>query len=405
MLEQIATAFERKDYQTATKLLKHLLKESPENPWVQFYLGRLHEVSGIPQEAEKVYRQLLRSTTNAKILSQARQGLQRLEEIMQEERKQAIVQATTADASNAIGVLVLEPISNEVKTQAAQKFAQIMQLDIYSARLILPSRGWRLYRSGAVGELKFYGEQLRNADIPCFWATLAEIQKIQVFQVNYFLESTQKATVVCRNQANQLGSLSFDWSEVKGRVLGSLPIFEEVIDRDVRGKLERKTQTQDYYQFYDLHLLGRGCILRFYDNGYEFQQGLEIADKACQNTIRINWTSLLGWVDKQLHTSSLNGENPPKFGAAASPDPTSLHTQQAPQVKVWSDFTIFAQTVLEQTQMLEQIQSHIHILRRKQTNWDPAFHLYSGLVFLKNLSVNSKCVRDGMGVTESDCKN
>ncbi len=357
MLEQIATAFERKDYQTATKLLKHLLKESPENPWVQFYLGRLHEVSRKHQEAEKVYRQLLCSTTNTKILSQARQGLQRLQEIEQEERKQAIVQATMADASNAIGVLVLEPISNELKTQAAQKFAQIMQVDIYSARLVLPSRSWRLYRSGAVGELKFYGEQLRNAGIPCFWVALAEIQKIQVFQANYFLESTPKATVVCRNQENQLGSLSFDWSEVKGRVLGLLPIFEEVIDRDVRGKLERKTQTQDYFQFYDLHLPNRGCILRFYDNGYDFQQGLEIANHASQNTISINWNSLLSWVDKQL-----------------------------PQTKVMSDFTNFAQTVLDQTEMLEKIQSHIHILRRKQTNWDPAFHLYSGLVFRKNVS-------------------
>ncbi|MBR8835713.1 MAG: tetratricopeptide repeat protein [Stigonema ocellatum SAG 48.90 = DSM 106950] len=357
MLEELATAFERKDYHTATKLLKHLLEESPENPWVQFYLGRLDEVSGKHQEAQNVYRQLLRSTTNAKILSQARQGLQRLEEIEQEKRKQAIAQATMADGGNAIGVLVLEPISNEFKNQAAQKFAQIMQLDPYSAKLVLPTRGWRLYRSGAVGELKYYGEQLQNANISCFWVTLAEIHKIQVFQVNYFLESTPKASVVCRNQENQLGSLSFDWSEVKGRVLGLLPIFEQVIDRDVRGKLERKTKTQDYFQFYDLHLPGRGCILRLYDNGYDFQQGLEIASQSSLNTIKISWNSLVGWLEQQI-----------------------------PQVKVWSDFTPFAETILDKTEMLEQMQSHIHILRREQTNWDPAFHLYSGLVFRKNVS-------------------
>jgi len=336
MLEQLTTAFERKDYQTATKLLKQLLKESPENPWVQFYLGRLHEVSGKYQKAEKVYRQLLSSTTNTQILSQARQGLQRLQDIEQEERKQAILQATTADANSAkLGVLVLEPISNEFKTQAAQKFAQIMQLDIYSARLLLPSRGWRLYRSGQIGELKFYGEQLRNADIPCFWATLAEIQQIQVFQVNYFQASTPQATVVCRDQANKLSSLSFDWSEVEGRVVGLLPIFEQVVDRDVRGRLERKTQIQDYFQFCDLHIPSKGCILRLCDNGYDFQQGLEIAAQASQNTITIHWNSLVGWLDKQL-----------------------LH------VKAMSDFTIFAQTVIEQTEMLSQIQSHVHIFRR-----------------------------------------
>jgi len=40
----------------------------------------------------KVYRQLLRSTTNAKIVTQARQGLQRLEAEEQEQRQRAIAQ-------------------------------------------------------------------------------------------------------------------------------------------------------------------------------------------------------------------------------------------------------------------------------------------------------------------------
>lgn len=196
-------------------------------------------------------------------------------------------------------------------------------------------------------------KQLRNAGIPCFWTTLVEIQKIQVFQVKYFQESAPEATIVCSNQANQLGSLSFDWSEVKGRVVGLLPIFEEVVDVDARRKLQRKVETQDYAQFCDLHLPSRRCILRLYDNGYEFQQGVEIADTS-QNTIRINWNNLLGWIDQKL-----------------------------PQVKIWSDFTPFAETVLDYKEMLGKIQPHIHLFRRQKTNWDPAFHLYSGLVFLK----------------------
>ncbi|MHC5826408.1 MAG: tetratricopeptide repeat protein, partial [Nostoc sp.] len=56
MIEQVAIAFDHKDYQTAAKLLKQLQKESPENPWVQYYLGRLDEVSEKRQEAEKIYR-------------------------------------------------------------------------------------------------------------------------------------------------------------------------------------------------------------------------------------------------------------------------------------------------------------------------------------------------------------
>ncbi|MHC0064653.1 tetratricopeptide repeat protein [Nostoc sp. UIC 10890] len=355
MIEQVAIAFEHKDYQTAAKLLKQLLVESPEHPWVQYYLGRLHEVSEKHQDAEKIYRQLLRDTRNAKIVTLAREGLRRLQEMELEERQRAISQAKSEPNNTELGVLVLEPLSNEMKAEASRKFAQIMQLDPYTARLLLPSRGWRLYRTGQVGELKFYGKQLQQAGIPCFWATIAQIQQIQVYQVKYFQECTPQTTVVCRNEANQLGSLTFDWSEVTARVVGLLPIFEEVVDRDVRGKLERKTQTQDYAQFCDLHIPGRRSILRFDDSGYEFQEGLEIIPQASQNTIRINWNILSSWIDQQL-----------------------------PQVKIWSDFTSFADTTLDQTEMLSHIKSHIHLLRREQTNWDSAFQLYSGLILLKN---------------------
>ncbi|MDZ7960485.1 MAG: tetratricopeptide repeat protein [Aulosira sp. DedQUE10] len=360
MIEQVATAFERKDYTTAAKLLKQLLKESPENPWVQFYLGRLHEVSRNYEDAEKSYRQLLRNTTNTKILIQARQGLQRLQEIEQEARQRAIIQVTNEPSNTELGVLVLEPLSNELKAQAAPKFAQILQIDTYTARLTLPTRGWKLYRTGQVGELKFYGTQLQKAGIPCFWATISEIQQIQVFQVNYFAESADNTTVFCRNQTNQLGSLTFNWSEVKARVSGMLPIFEQVVDVDAHRQLERKTQTQDYAEFCDLHLPGRRCILRLCDQSYQFQQGLEISSHPNQNTIKINWNLLQEWLEQQL-----------------------------PQIKVWSDFTHFAQTILDQTEMLSNIKSHILLLRRDKTNWDSAFHLYSGLVF-SNLTEQGK---------------
>ena len=355
MIKQVAAAFENRDYPTAAKLIKQLLKESPEDPWVLFYLGRLYEVTEKYQEAEKVYRQLLRNTIGAKIVIATREGLQRLQTIQEEKTKQAIAEVTSEPDNTEQGVLVLEALNDEIKTEAAQKFAQIMQIDAYSARLLLPSRGWRLYRSGMLGELKFYGEQLLNATIPCFWAKLTDIQKIQVFQVDYFSELDSKATVVCRNKENQLGSLSFDWSEVKRRVKGLLPIFEEVIDRNVRGRLERKTQTQDYFQFYDLHLPNRNCILRLYDNGYEYQQGVEITPYSSQNTIRINWANLLKFLDQKLQ-----------------------------KIQICSDFTTFAETTLDRVEILEKIQPHINLLRREKSNWDPAFQLYSGLVFVKN---------------------
>ena len=291
MIEQVASAFEKKDYRTAAKLLKQLLKESPDNPLAQLYVGKLHEVSGKHQKAEQVYRQLLRDSNNSKILTQARQGLQRLEDIEKQQRQKAIAKATSNPENQETGILILEPIANELKKEAAQKLANILQTDAYTARLSLPSRGWRLYRSGALGELKFYGEQLYNAGIPCFWTTLTAIQKIEVFQVHYFKELPQ-LTVVCENQDNQLGSLTFEWSQVTAQVQGLLPIFEEVVNLNSRQrKIQRKTQTQDYFHFCDLHIPSKNCILRIYDNGYKFNQGVAISSQTSQYTIRINWNN------------------------------------------------------------------------------------------------------------------
>ncbi len=351
MLDQVAAAFERQDYQTASELLSKLSQDSPDHPWVQFYIGRLHEVSSRHTEAEKVYRQLLQNTTNTKVIAQARQGLARLSAIEQAERQQAIAQFKAANQTQ-LGILILEPIHTD-KTIAAQKFAQIMQIDPYTARLLLPSRGWRLYRTGEIGELIYYGEQLKLAGIPCFWTTIASIQAIRVFQVSHFQEISPQATVICRNEANQVGSLTFNWSEVKGSVNGLLPIFEEVVDQDARRKLLRKTQTQDYAQFCDLHIKDR-CILRLSDSNYQFQKGEKIATQANLNTVRINWNSILAFLDQQL-----------------------------PQIKTWSDFTHFAESVLDHTEALSPISSHIHLLRREETSWDPAFQLYSGLAFYR----------------------
>lgn len=355
MLSRVTAAFECQDYDTAAKILQQLLLDSPQDPWVQFYWGQLHEVTGDLAVAANVYQQLLHDSINSKILAQARQGWQRVEVLLSQQRQQAIAQATADPEDTQIGVLVLEPIANESKTQAAQKFAQIMQVDPYTARLVLPRRSWRLYRTGAIGELRFLGQHLRESDVPCFWATIAQIQKIRVFQVNYFQSADPVATVVCQDEQGQLGFLTFNWSEVCQRVAGLLPIFEQVVDTNVRGKLQRKTQTQDYAQYCDLHLINRNCILRLCDRTYQFGHGI-IFDQHnqpnSQMTTRINWNHLTNFLNQQLAGTIL------------------------------SDFTPFAQTALEQINSLG-IPSHIHLLRRDETNWDPAFHLYSGLAFLK----------------------
>ena len=354
MLEEIIAAFETKDYQTVAKLLKPLLQKSPGDPWVHFYLARLHEVTGKRQEAENIYRKLLKGTINNKILSQARQGLQRLKDIEKAEKEQAIAAATLDPSDAEQGILVLEPIENEKKSLIAPKLAQIMEVDPYSARLMLPSRSWRVYRTGKIGEMEFYGRQLQAVEIPCFWIKISHIQAIKVHKVEYFSSSFTQANAICINEENQIESIKFDWSEVTAKVMGLLPIFEQVVDINVRGKLERKTQTQDYAHFCDLHLPSKGIILRIYDQGYDFQQSLDITPNPTQNTMRINWNTLISWVDKKITPA-----------------------------KTWSDFQAFGETVLDQTDVLNHISAHIKLFRREESNWDKAFHLYSGIIFVQ----------------------
>ncbi|MFB2967757.1 tol-pal system YbgF family protein [Aerosakkonema sp. BLCC-F183] len=356
MIDQVAAAFDRKDYREAARLLKQLTQQSPQDPWVQFYIGRLHEVTGKLEAAEKAYRQLLRNTTIPKIMSGARQGLQRLEQNEKQRRQQAIAIAKADPKNTQPGVLILEPISTEVKTQAAKNFARIMNLDPYKARLLLPSRGWRLYRTGAIGELQVYNQELLSANIPNFCAILADIQKINVFRVSHFQSVSPQPTVVCHNQQNQLGSLSFNWQEVRQVIPARLPIFEEVVDHDHLRRLQRRVETQDYAQICDLHLPSRRSILRIYDSAYEFQQGVDFTSEHEMATNRRNWNRLSDFLNSRL-----------------------------PHAKVLSDFTSFAETALDRSELLDTIPPHIELFRRAESYWDPAFQLYSGLVFLKYL--------------------
>jgi len=362
MIEEVSAAFDRKDYRNAAQLLKDLVKQEPQNPWVQLYVGRLHKVTGKLEAAETAYLMLLRNTTIPKIMTAARQGMQRLAEMEKETKRQALAESKASPDAEEQGVLVLEPIADDAKTAAAQKFARIMQLDPYTARLHLPSRSWRLYRAGSVGELRYYGQQLDEAEIPSFWASIADIKKINVFRVNYFESEAKQPTVFCQNEHDQQGSLAFNWSEVGARVEGLLPIFEEVVDMDWQRKLQRKTKTLDYAHFCDLHLPARRSILRLCDHNYQFQNGVVLsqtkhaqAQPISQQTTRTNWNSLLTFVNQKL-----------------------------PQTRIWSDFTAFAETGVEQVQLLQSFNSHIDLLRREDTPWDCAFHLYSGLVFLRH---------------------
>ncbi|MEB3279116.1 MAG: tetratricopeptide repeat protein [Lyngbya sp.] len=368
-IEQVAAALEHQDYKTAAKLLKQLQKQSPQNPWVLFYIGRWYEGTDKLKSAEKIYRQLLQNATNPKVIDQARKGLQRLETIEQNRRQAAITQAKTDPRNSETGVLILEPINPEQKQAAAQHLAKLLNTDPYTARMQLQSRGWRLYRTGEMAELQVYGQEMQKGKIPVFWVSLSDIERIHVFRVLYFQSLSPQPVVVCQNQNNQLGSLSFDWSEVSQRVEGLLPLFMEAMDYDPRrrrtDRFRHKEMTQDYAQVYDLHLGVRQSILRFCDQTYDFQQDISLnpartskspgeRSYPMENTTRLNWNRLLERFNRSLAN-----------------------------VPLWSDFTPFAETAIDYTQLLSRLKSHVDIERKSDTPWDSAFHLYSGLVFLK----------------------
>ncbi|HEY9628543.1 MAG TPA: tetratricopeptide repeat protein [Coleofasciculaceae cyanobacterium] len=358
MLDQIAAAFDRQDYKTAAQLLKQFRQQSPDNVWARLYVGRLQEVSGKSEAAAAIYRQLLQETRNPKVVTQAREGLQRLNAEAKAQREEAIAQATADPANAGVGFLILEPIEAAARTETARKFAQIMKLDAYMARMILPSRGWRLYRTAALGELQLYGQELQKAGIPAFWVSLAAIQKIRVFRVQYFQAASPQPTVLCKSEADQLGSLTFEWSEVANRVEGLLPIFEDVVDVGVRNQLTHREETQDYAQIVDLHLPKRNCILRFCDRAYQFQNGV-VFDASqdgglsnAQATLRIRWNQL-----------------------------TEFLKERSTTLPVGSDFTPFAETALEPLALVKDFSAHIDLFRKDPTQWDNAFQLYSGLIF------------------------
>lgn len=362
MLKQIADAIAQKDYSTAAKLIQELKQSDPRNPWLPYYIGLFYEETAKREKAEEIYRQVLRRVSNPKIIALARQGIERLEALVTETREDTLAEAISQPGGEKFGVLILKQIPSESKQQVAQKFAQVMQIDAYNARLQLPSRGWRLYRTGKMGELQYYTSALQAADIPCFCLPLDEIRPLNVYQVTAFEEIQPSVTVTCESSEKQEGNFAFEWSEVQQRVEGMLPLFEKVLDRDVKRKLKRKMQTLDYIPFCDLHLPSRKTILRFCDRTYNFKEGMSItptpetAPLVGQTTTRKNWGHLMDFLNQNL-----------------------------PEVPIISDFTPFAETALGFEKMLKQIDPHIDLSRRYDTLWDAAFHLYSGLVFVTNL--------------------
>ncbi|MGA1265151.1 MAG: tetratricopeptide repeat protein [Prochlorothrix sp.] len=383
MLNEIAAAIDRQDYRTAAQLLRELEQDQPQDPWVVFYRGRLQEVAGQLEAAEKTFRQVLKLTPQVKLTNLSRKGIQRVQKIEQEQRQRALAQATQDPAGTEPGCLILEPMESEAKSAAAPRFARLLKLDPYTARLHLPSRGWRFYRSGPIGELQYYVKAMAEIGVPAFCVPLSRIATVPLFRVVQLEGNAQQAQASCRDRDNQAGTLTFDWSEVKLWVEGLLPLFESVVDKGYWGlSTVRKEKTQDYAQVVDLFLPDRGCIVRLCDRTYEFPN------------VSGNSPLKPGRSGQQLGRSESSPaplSQPPQL-------PNTHHQKwqkflqdlQEPldQVQKLKGFTAFAETVLDQDIFLGQIAPNLDLFRQEDSTWDNAFQLYSALAYIHKFELD-----------------
>jgi hypothetical protein len=384
MLEQAADALNRQDYKTAAKLMAVLVANKPDDHQVQLYAAKLQEATNKLDNALEIYRLLLIHAIDRKITTEARQGIGRIEAIQVEIQANALACARAGIEDNIEpGFLVLEPLSLEQKQLVVKRFAAIMDLDAYSARLQLPSRGWRLYRVGPMGELEFYRDQLQQAGIPCFCVSQYSTQQLYTFKVSHFQSFYPKPTILCLDDLAELRTFNFNWSEVTQVVTGMLPIFEEVMEIDAHNRTRRKPRTLDYVQVCDLQLRDRRSIFRLCSQTYDFCDYKQL--------ITQNRTQFTGDLSTQLSgdlSGLLNGKRMPSTSRDNWQNIMSKIREQVSEMEPQSNFTPFAETAIGYPELLMRIDPHLELLRRADSPWDRAFQLYSTLAMCRDKEIN-----------------
>lgn len=363
MLEQVEAALQGRDYQTASNILAKMTQKQPNNCQVKLYSGKLQEATAQLEKAEQTYRQLMQSDlVEPRVLQAARQGIKRIE-AAQAAKIETIRKAATQDFivneqridDLSAAILILEPVAAAAKMAMAIKFAQIMKIEPYSARLLLPSRSSRVYRTGSMNEMSCYEHQLQAAGVPAFALSIKQVNQPQIIQVKSIESFSPKAQIIALNGYGTDFLRSYYWTEVQAVVQGLLPIFEEITQTSVsttKTKIQYKSQILDYVQVWDLHLPRIKTILRICSHNYAFPVGQK---KAGIVSNRENWQKLI--------------------------DKISAHVTTAQH---WNEFTPFAETALEYPDTLEKMPAHLQLVRRQPSNWDQAFQLYSGAIFSRH---------------------
>jgi hypothetical protein len=380
MLEQAADALDRQDYHTAAELIAMLSVERPADLQVRLLAARLQAATDRLDDALQGYRLVLQQSINPKLVAEARDGIGRIERLQAQNQVQeiALAQAGMEERSEP-GFLIVEPMSADRKQAAFQQFATIMNLDPYSARLQLPSRGWRLYRVGQMGQLAFLRDRLLDAGIPCFCVSQHDTQQVFVFQVNHLQSFHPQAEIVCTDDRAELRTLKFDWSEVTQVVTGMLPIFEEVVEIDGRNRTHRKAKILDYVSIYDLQLRDRRTIFRLCAQTYDFcdrKQSITHKRHPLMNEPQDRSGAKL--------VGSLNGDRIPLTSRDNWKNLISQISEQIAEHHIQSSFTPFAETAIGYPELMQRLDPHLELLRRADSMWDRAFHLYSTLAMCRD---------------------
>lgn len=367
-LQRIAQLLDRGDVRAARQALKPIYQRRRQEAPVLYLVARVNEASDRVDLAERIYRDLLKSgAAPPNLMTKARQGLERLAVRDRLGRNKRIASAKLTKPDH-LGLLILEATPAERRRERAQQLARILDIDPYTARLQLQTHGWRLYRLGDFATLDVYGRDLRQAGVRTFWVDRADIDTIDVFCVDYLEQIEPNFVAVCRDVSGQVGRLEFARSDVERQVRGSVPFFVDAVSYDIskqdKDKVKRKPEIRDFVQILDLHLPHHACILRFCDRTYQFDQGaiftVEQLDheqkrsKVSSATTRINWNGMLTVLDRLC-----------------------------PGATLWREFTPFAETAIDYYSLMAGITSHVEISRSQPSNWDPAFQLYSTLVWLR----------------------
>ena len=355
-LSEFEQMLAQRQWQSATAILERWKCQYPQEPQLKILEARLAYAMGNISQAEGMFRELLKSQTQASILAEARKGLKQIEEDEVKRRNQRIAELASTSTGQGLGFLALLPVSPDnvaLRSATVERLARILCTDAYTAKFKLPTRYLKIIRMGTIASLQAHGEELRQAEIPAVWISLQAIAQITLKEVKYFELLGLGEVRALHDQ----GDTRFCLSEVSARVEGILPTYGNVFDIDAKHQIIRREQVLDRVRICDFHLPQQNLILRFHDSNYQFNQGMQVqARQTLPNikpTVQQRWQALMRWFSEAM-----------------------------PNAVTHNDFPHFQDMIMMYPDLLKEISPRIDLFRHRPQLVDNCFEVYSATMFL-----------------------